>query len=45
VYGNKLSSLDFTSGTLLQVERASRKVRRQDVSADIERLKERVRRA
>jgi serine/threonine protein phosphatase 1 len=44
VYGNKLSSLDFTSGTLLQVERASRKVRRQDVSADIERLKERARR-
>lgn len=45
VYGNKLSALDFTSGTLLQVERASRRVRRQDVSADIARLKERSRRA
>ena len=44
VYGNKLSCLDFTSGTLLQVERASRHVTRQDVAADITRLKERARR-
>ncbi len=43
VYGNKLSSLDFTSGTLLQVQRASRNVQRLDVSADIFRLKERAR--
>ncbi len=45
VYGNKLSSLDFTSGTLLQVERASRNVKRQDVSADVARLKARAPRA
>jgi serine/threonine protein phosphatase 1 len=43
VYGNKLSCLDFTSGTLLQVERTSRKVKRQDVSVDLVRLKERAR--
>jgi serine/threonine protein phosphatase 1 len=44
VYGNKLSSLDFTSGALLQVERASRRVKRQDVAADVTRLKEHLRR-
>jgi len=43
VYGNKLSSLDFVSGTLLQVERTSRRVKRQDVAADVTRLKRYVR--
>jgi serine/threonine protein phosphatase 1 len=43
VYGNKLSSLDFSSGALLQVERASRRVKRQDVAADIARLKASIR--
>ena len=40
VYGNKLSCLDFTSGTLLQVERDSRRVMRSDVSTAVASLKE-----
>jgi len=39
VYGNKLSCLDFTSGTLIQVERDSRSVTQSDVSRAVARLK------
>ncbi len=39
VYGNKLSCLDFTSGTLLQVERDSHRVNRSDVSTAVASLK------
>jgi len=35
VYGNKLSCLEFTSGTLFQVERDSRRVTRRDVAGEL----------
>ena len=41
VYGNKLSAIDFTSGTLLQIERESKRVIRTDVSAGLAPLTER----
>ena len=41
VYGNKLSCLDFTSGTLLQIERDSCRLMRSDVSAATVSLKQR----
>jgi serine/threonine protein phosphatase 1 len=39
VYGNKLSCLDFTSRSLFQVARESRRVKRFDVSSELSRLK------